>query len=798
MKADSDSIKAKPETKPVGSANAVTVNHFDSDGFWMAKDPEDPAQPVSMDPDPLLYKREELEGLEVEFETADPEDDIWSGFDWLSEEGELAVATITSLEEDRVNHIKLYDSGASRHISSYKTDFIAYALLSPPVQLNTANQQCFQAIGLGSLPIHMPNGDAYSKLVLHNVPHALSVAYTLVSLSALDAEGYCMSIADGYLEILDPDGQRLRQVMRTPCKLYHVNYVSESVNAVEVLTLIELHRHLGHIATSSARKLVESGAITGVKLDSSSKESPCNACIFSHTTRHAIPKVHISPPAQNFGDKVHTDVWGPLRTPTKQGQHYFISFTDDATRYTVCFLLCTKDQALGAYKSFEAWALNLQHCNSIKVLCSDRGGEYLSSAFDMHLAAAGTARMLTPHNTPQLNGVAEHLNRTLLEQVCAFTHESSLPKTLWGEALQHAIWLKNRTATCALDGKTPFKALYGHPPDLLNLQLWGCPVWVHSADRLKLNVRAWQAKWIGFDVDTCAHHVYWPGAGKVGVERNVYFGSSAPLKGENDELIIPHVVSEQSVNPHTPSPHDDTPAPSTSDTDDTKNKQSTLRKSTHTCKPLRIMHDLLTGKGFTNSDTARIMHLPGTLDEDSNEAGGAWSVENGSPMLLEDFEGLEFVFVAETADAEALELHSLAEAKCRLDWPLWEKAIEEELATLKAAGTWKLEEAPPGANIIGSMWVFKVKKDAAGNVTQYKARLVAQGFSQIGGVDYDDTYTPVAKLASSCAIIAMANRLHFELHQIDIKGAYLNGMLNTDEVLFMQHPPGYKAPDTGA
>jgi hypothetical protein len=76
---------------------------------------------------------------------------------------------------------------------------------------------------------------------------------------------------------------------------------------------------------------------------------------------------------------------------------------------------------------------------------------------------------------------------------------------------------------------------------------------------------------------------------------------------------------------------------------------------------------------------------------------------------------------------------------------------------------------------------------------RYKARLVAQGFSQIGGVDYDDTYAPVAKLASSRAIIAMANRLRLELHQVDIKGAYLNGVLNDDEVLYMQHPPGYKA-----
>jgi reverse transcriptase-like protein len=74
---------------------------------------------------------------------------------------------------------------------------------------------------------------------------------------------------------------------------------------------------------------------------------------------------------------------------------------------------------------------------------------------------------------------------------------------------------------------------------------------------------------------------------------------------------------------------------------------------------------------------------------------------------------------------------------------------------------------------------------------------VAQGFSQINGIDYNDTYAPVAHLASSCAIIAMANHLYLELHQVDIKGAYLNGVLNKGEVLYMQHPPGYKSHDAG-
>ena len=75
------------------------------------------------------------------------------------------------------------------------------------------------------------------------------------------------------------------------------------------------------------------------------------------------------------------------------------------------------------------------------------------------------------------------------------------------------------------------------------------------------------------------------------------------------------------------------------------------------------------------------------------------------------------------------------------------EAIEEELAALGAAGTWRLEQAPPGAHVIGSKWIFKAKKDASGRVAHYKARLVVQGFSQIGGVDHDDTYAPAANLA---------------------------------------------------
>ena len=149
---------------------------------------------------------------------------------------------------------------------------------------------------------------------------------------------------------------------------------------------------------------------------------------------------------------------------------------------------------------------------------------------------------------------------------------------------------------------------------------------------------------------------------------------------------------------------------------------------------------------------------------------------------------------AKIGEAEALEPRTLAEVKRRPDWPLWEKAINEELETLHQAGTWELTKAPPDANIVGSKWVFCAKKDAAGNIIQYKACLVAQEFLQILGIDYFDIFVPIAKLAAIRSVLVMAAAKDLELHQIDIKGAYLNGELTGHEVIFMQQPPGYHAP----
>lgn len=293
---------------------------------------------------------------------------------------------------------------------------------------------------------------------------------------------------------------------------------------------------MGHIAPASARRLVEEGIVTGLALDPDSKEEHCDACIYARATRQPVPKLRISPQASDFGDEIHSDVWGPSQVSTRRGRRFFITFTDDATRYTVAYLLPAKGDAFNAYRSFEAWARTQNLCNAIKVLRSDRGGEYLSAAFDKHLADTGTAHRLTAHDSPHLNGIAERLNRTLMEKVRALLHTSGLPHSLWGEALRHSTWLKNRTSTRALGGKTPWQALYHAPPNLAGLKRFGETVWVHDPTGSKLDVRAWEGRWLGFDVESHAHRVYCPAKATVAVERNVYFGAAQQLEGEHIDV----------------------------------------------------------------------------------------------------------------------------------------------------------------------------------------------------------------------------------------------------------------------
>ena len=114
---------------------------------------------------------------------------------------------------------------------------------------------------------------------------------------------------------------------------------------------------------------------------------------------------------------------------------------------------------------------------------------------------------------------------------------------------------------------------------------------------------------------------------------------------------------------------------------------------------------------------------------------------------------------------------------------------EAEYQSLQSTGTYQLTQLPAGRQAIGCKWVFKIKRHADGSVDRYKARLVAKGFSQKEGLDYKETFAPVAKFSSIRTLLALAAHQDYEVHQMDVKTAFLNGDL--DVKLYMMQPEGF-------
>ena len=236
--------------------------------------------------------------------------------------------------------------------------------------------------------------------------------------------------------------------------------------------------------------------------------------------------------ANSFGAEVHTDVYGPCEPLSLGGRKFFVTFTDDHTRYTRLEILRTMDQAFDAYKAFVAW-VQTRHGVHVKRLRCDRGGK-LPAGHELtkYLREQGTERRLTMVDAPQHNGLAVLLNHWLYGRIRAMLHQANLPKTLWAEAAHFTVWLKNRMSTQIPGYITPYERLYGEKPDLGSVPEWGQYVWVNNPARsdseFPMDSQATEARWVGFDANNIhAHRVYWPGRNCVTVEQNVSFASAA-------------------------------------------------------------------------------------------------------------------------------------------------------------------------------------------------------------------------------------------------------------------------------
>ena len=349
---------------------------------------------------------------------------------------------------------------------------------------------------------------------------------TIVSISRIAKASFSVCFEGQSCKIKDSYDKVIGIIPASDNGLYKVDRVYSAVTAPEHVELATMHRRLGHIALDAIWTLFRSSAAEGVQLIDDGAPLICDLCEHAKSTWKIIRREREETLVPSFSAEVHTDLWGPSPVVSLGGQKYYITFMDDHTRFTQLQILHTKDRALDAYKAFAAWA-STQHGAQIKCLRSDRSGEYTGAEFTKFLNEQGTEWQLTMHDMPQHNGVAESLNRRLVERVRALLHQSELPKSLWGEAIHFCVWLKNRTSTQAIGrATTPFEQLTGCKPNLAGVPEWGQRVWVHRGSETKLDARASVTWWVGFNQDSLhAHRIYWPEKGSISVERNVKFAS---------------------------------------------------------------------------------------------------------------------------------------------------------------------------------------------------------------------------------------------------------------------------------
>ncbi|KAG0156254.1 hypothetical protein PDIDSM_3431 [Penicillium digitatum] len=364
----------------------------------------------------------------------------------------------------------MIDSGTSTHMTPHRSVFVNFRRCVLPV--STATGDVFYTEGYGDVILHLLDQDSSGKmapLTLQKVWLAPDLRSSLISMSALDKADIGTWTKNGMMTFKHQDfygpestigfatceGEHYWLNCAGIDKIDHMidcNLVTGSPNSVfatqrEIIPIsIDLaHRRACHAGEERVRKM-EIFA-DGVKLKKGAGVTfPCAPCIKGKG--HALPFGKERSIRSKPGEFIHLDVWGPISIASHGGEHYFVTFTDDATRFTWLFLLKSRSQVT-------------------EKVHGDDAPEHKPLA--AYLASKGTVWDPTPPYTKQLNGVAEIKNRHLVEPLVAVMAEYQLPKYLWGLLLGGINYTMNRLYASKI-GMSPYEAFFGKKPNLSNFR----------------------------------------------------------------------------------------------------------------------------------------------------------------------------------------------------------------------------------------------------------------------------------------------------------------------------------------
>ena len=700
--------------------------------------------------------------------------------------------TATTLTAYGDNNTWFLDSGSERHITFDSTHLIDPRPSSAIIIVGDGREVKAEAEGNVLL---LKSDYQGRRLVLRNVLYIPGFAANLISIKEAKKSGATFEMHSGGCTI-KMDSHTILTAKDSPNGIPYIESNTSGTCFALPATLKDTpalwHARLGHLGYPNVKRLLSGTMVKGPKLDFDSNAiEPCEPCLIGKSTRRSFPSsdtVYTKP-----NELISMDLSGPMSVPSYGGALYSAVFIDHATDASFIRLLKTKSEATDTVKEVLALMENLAD-SKVKAIRTDGGGEYINKELYSFFKTKGIEPQATMPYTPEQNGKAERLNRTLINKVHPMLYAANLPLEAWGEAITTANYLRNISPVSGKD-KTPFELFRGYKPDISTLRAFGSIAYAHvpKDKRRKLELPAVKGIMVGYPSNGKGYRVLLPDESIV-QSTNVAFDESKVLAKatsgfEATNSLLPPPTNDGGDNTSPPADYTD-------DEEDSSNgnngNNGSITSSPAPPPPAPAPGSAPPSASALATPTSA-MGSGGTgfalgSSTDNNSSGTVLRSGRVSKPPSEWWKTL-------SVTVKPIEPSTYEEAITCQDADLWQAAMAEELSGLASNDTWELATPPPGTKPIPVKWIYKIKYDGSGNIERYKARLVVKGFRQREGIDYDEVFAPVSKYATFRTLLAITAAQDLELHQVDIKNAFVQGELEED--VWVEQPPGFTTGPSG-
>ena len=440
--------------------------------------------------------------------------------DEATKEEQVLVATCLAGSSRNHRSEWLIDSGCTHHMVHDRSLFKSLDL-NYSGRVRIGNGEYLKVKGKGSVTVRTPTGTK----TINDVLYVPDIDVNLVSVGQLIEKKYRIEFKDNLCIIYEPAGIELFAV-EMKNRSFSLEWLEPSVHAVNADMLNLWHQRLGHVSFQTLDKMQKAGLVENLP-SFHVNNSICEVCQLGKQARSPFPSESTWRAKEKL-QLLHADLGGPMRTQSVGGSRYYLLIIDDFSRFSWIYFLKEKSEAAENFMRFKIWVENQTECK-IKAIRTDNGTEFVSKKFKEILSTAGIQHQLTVPYSPQQNGVVERKNRTVIEMTRCLLFEKQIPKKLWAEAANTAVYLMNRLPTKAVLKKTPYEAWFGSKPGVSHLKVFGsvCYYWIPEPKREKLDEKAEIGVLVGYSSESKGYRVFNPLLEKVVISRDVRVDESS-------------------------------------------------------------------------------------------------------------------------------------------------------------------------------------------------------------------------------------------------------------------------------